>query len=200
MTVKHFGLNRDENGHRKRSLILLVTGPNQGGKTTFARAFGQLHYLASIGCPVPGSDAQLTMFDRLFTHFEQEESMATLRGKLKDDLVRIYDILEIASGRSIIILNEIFSSTSLQDARALGLEILEKIARLDCLCVCVTFLDELSTANQKIVSLVAGMSTEDPVLRTFKIERRPADGLSYAEAIAEKYQLSYLGLQRRLRN
>ena len=178
--------------------IMVVTGPNQGGKTTFARTFGQLHHLARLGCPVPGRSARLFLADEVFTHFERGENLTDMRGKLEDDLVRIHQILAKATANSVVIMNEIFTSTTFKDALALSRAVMEDLSRLDCLAVLVTFQHQLSDYDAKTVSMVTGVDPEDPTVRTFRLERRPADGRVHAVLLAERYGLTYGQVLERL--
>jgi DNA mismatch repair protein MutS len=151
-----------------------------------------------LGVPVPGKEARLFCPDQIFTHFERQEHAENLRGKLEDELLRARDMLRRATGRSVIIMNEGFTSTTLSDALLLGTEVLKRMLRMDLLCVFVTFVDELASLSEATVSMVATVDESDPTRRTYRVVREPASGLAYAAAIANKYGLGYERLKSRL--
>ncbi len=177
---------------------MILTGPNQGGKTTFARMLGQVLWLSALGCPVPCREASVWLCDGVFTHFSVEEDMEMQAGRLQEELRRLQPILGQVTPDSLVILNELFATTTTRDARVMGLEILDRLGKQDCFCLYVTHVGELAAENAMCASLVAGVREDDPDVRTFRITRRPADGYAGAHAIARKYQLDYRALKERL--
>ncbi len=174
----------------ERSLIL--TGPNQGGKTTFARMLGQIVCLASLGLPVPCRGAMLCLPGAVYTHFAVEEDSTTGDGRLREELARLAPILKGAPERSWVLLNELFSSTTQHDARIMGAQVLRALSEKACMCLYVTHIVALA-GEPGAVSLVAGIA--DGKARTFRMERSPADGLVYAGPLLDQYGLRSKAIQ-----
>ena len=177
----------------------MITGPNQGGKTTFTRAFGQMHYLASIGLSVPGKRAELFLCEKILTHFEREEDLSSENGKLRDDLIRLRDLFRQANTKSLVLINEIFASTTVEDALELGKHMMDQLIRAGSLAVIVTFLDELAEYSPEVVSMMSLVTEDQNRTRTYKIRRKAPDGLAFAQYIASRHGLSAEELRRRLR-
>ncbi len=178
--------------------ILVITGPNHGGKTALARAFGQVHYLAALGLPVPGTQARVGSFDELLTHFERGLDPTHALSRLEDDLLAVRHILDRATKRSVVVLNETFTSTSLADAAALGGALVKRLIDIGSRCAYVTFVDDIAEIEGPVVSMVATVAQNDPTIHTYRIERRRPASLAYAAAMARRHGLDHDTLVRRI--
>lgn len=176
--------------------FFVLTGPNQGGKTTFARSLGQLVYFGKIGLPVPARSANVHYFMHLLTHFSVEESVETGRGKLMEELVRLAPLMQAASGNSFVIINELFTTAANYDACIMGKKVLKHFVEQDCHGIYVTHLTELLEAQERAVGLSARL--DENGVQTFKIERAVMEYTNCAGNQVEKYGLTYAKLKERL--
>lgn len=193
-------IRNDAHLHGKEK-FLVVTGPNQGGKTTFARAIGQSVYFALLGLKVPARQLKLPFYQGIMTHFATEESNKTGEGKLMEELTRLKPMMKDNTEKrahNFVVINELFTSAASYDAFIMGRKVMEHFMEENSHGVYVTHIPELAKETDEIISMVAMLDAEDQKVRTYKIERRPADGCGYASTIVETYDLSYAQLKVRL--
>lgn len=184
--------------YREGERFFVVTGPNQGGKTTFARSLGQLVYFAMMGLAAPAESAVVPYFTSLLTHFSVEESLESGRGKLKEELIRLAPMMEDERTNCFVVLNELFTTAATYDAFVMGQRVLQHFIEKECLGVYVTHIAELTKAGEQVASLVALADEHDHRKRTFQIVRKDAEGVGYAGDIVEKHRLGYEELCNRL--
>lgn len=180
--------------------FLVVTGPNQGGKTTLARAVGQAVYFMLLGLKAPCSSMKACFFERILTHFEVEESIETGAGKLKEELQRLRPMMHLYAEHSFVILNELFTTATTYDAQIMAQKVMNYFMHKHCLGIYVTHIQELAdeAAEPGIQSMVAQVDESDSSLRTFKIIPMAAEGLGYSDSIVKKYGLDYDQVKSRL--
>lgn len=178
---------------------IIVTGPNQGGKTTLARAFGQAFYLGMMGFRVPGRLAKLPFVNQIYTLFSCENVGLNVESRLHTELQRVRTMLEEIGNRSIVIMNELFTSAPTMDALSMSRTLLQTLLKgVHAICFCVTHTYELACDSDDYVSLVATVVEDGTFRRTFRIVRKEANGIAFANSIADKYKLNYSHINYRI--
>ena len=106
--------------------MTIITGANQGGKTTFLRGFGQAKLMTSIGMFVVAGAFQ-TSTGNLYTHFKREEDSSLQSGKLDEELSRMKDIIELLHPSDWLLMNESFAATNEREGSEIAKGILDAL-------------------------------------------------------------------------
>ena len=102
--------------------LLMITGANQGGKTTFLKMLGQMQLLMQAGLFLPGRYAELPVVQGVYTHFSREEDETLSKGKLAEELERFGRLLDQIKEGSMCLFNESFASTNEEEGSLISEE------------------------------------------------------------------------------
>jgi DNA mismatch repair protein MutS len=200
-------VNLDEKGR-----IMILTGPNQGGKTVFTQGVGLTHILFQAGLFIPGSRGRISPVDNIFTHFQLEEQIVKAVGRFAEEAKRMQECLSKASSHSLILMNESFASTNYNESLYIVRDIMRIFRMLGPRIIFATHFHELASqvdrinaevpGKGKLFSMVSMVTTsetrENGVKRTYKLVPRPPMGKSYARDMAYQYGICFEQLQAML--
>lgn len=103
--------------------LIVVTGANQGGKTTFLRSFGLAQLMMQSGMFVAAAEFRANAVDAVFTHFRREEDATMASGKFDEELGRMSDIVDAIAPHSLFLFNESFAATNEREGSAIARQI-----------------------------------------------------------------------------
>jgi DNA mismatch repair protein MutS len=106
-------------------LLLIVTGPNMGGKSTYLRQAAQIALMAQMGSFVPAARAKLPVFDRIFTRIGASDNLARGRSTFMVEMTEAATILNTATPRSLVLLDEVGRGTATFDGLAIAWAVVE---------------------------------------------------------------------------
>ena len=140
--------------------LLVITGPNAGGKTVVLKTLGLLSLMAQSGFHLPaGEGARLPVFEQVFTIIGDDQSVAENLSTFSAFVKQLRDVLERVDDRSLVLLDELGAGTDPDDGAALAQAVLEELAGRGAFCAASTHLEPLK-----------GFAATDPRARNASVE------------------------------
>lgn len=184
----------------KETDVLLITGPNMGGKSTYMRELALIVVMAQIGCYVPAEAADLMVFDRIFTRIGASDDLVSGQSTFMVEMSEANHALRHATENSLLIFDEIGRGTATFDGMALAQAMIEYItSRLHAKTMFSTHYHELTILEQEIPSLhnvqVCVAEEQDKITFLYQV-RDGAMNKSYGINVARLAHLPDLLLAR----
>jgi len=169
--------------------LVIITGANQGGKSTFLRSVGLAQLMMQSGMFVPAESFCSSLCPGMFTHYKREEDISMKSGKLDEELGRMSDIVDHISSNSILLLNESFAATNEKEGSEIARQILSALVEKSIRILFVTHLHEFAQGfrdkrAQNVLFLRAERKADGG--RTFKIIEGEPLQTSYGEDLYYK--------------
>jgi hypothetical protein len=152
--------------------LVIITGANTGGKSTFLRSVGFAQLMMQCGMFVPAVSFCSSLCNGLFTHYKREEDVGMESGKFDEELSRMNDIVDHMESHSMILFNESFAATNEREGSEIARQIITALLDKEVKVVCVTHLYELAhgfygSSSGNALFLRAGRQADGT--RTFKL-------------------------------
>ncbi|WP_174523420.1 DNA mismatch repair protein MutS [Neobacillus drentensis] len=169
--------------------VLLITGPNMSGKSTYMRQIALIAILAQIGCYVPATEAVLPIFDQVFTRIGAADDLISGQSTFMVEMLEAKNAISNATQNSLILFDEIGRGTSTYDGMALAQAIIEYIhTQIGAKTLFSTHYHELTVLDEELTKLknihVSAIEHHGKVVFLHKIKEGPADK-SYGIHVAQ---------------
>ena len=130
--------------------VMLITGPNMGGKSTYMRTIALIALMGQIGCFVPCSEACIPIFDQIFTRIGASDDLISGQSTFMVEMLEANNALRFATENSLIIFDEIGRGTATFDGMAIAQAMIEYIAaKIKCITLFSTHYHELTFLEEK---------------------------------------------------
>ncbi|PZF86074.1 MutS-related protein [Jiangella anatolica] len=164
------------------STLVMVTGANQGGKSTFLRSVGLAQLMMQCGLFVAATQLRATVAQGVFTHFKREEDATMTHGKFDEELARMSDIADQITPGALLLCNESFGSTNEREGSQIARDVIDAMTGNDIRVVFVTHLFDLAHGLHE---------HRAPTTVFLRAERRPDETRTFRVVPGEPLPTSY---------